>query len=270
MTSTLAPTIIAHWEDLAGRPALTWYGPEGERVELGGRILVNWVTKTANFLAFDADRQPGSAIGLDLPPHWRTCVWAWGAWWIGVGVDVVPVRSSSLSDGGTDVVVSDAPDKWDPATLDVVAVALPALARAYQGELPPHAIDAGPAVMGQADAALFTEGNAPSASAVLAPAIAFADLGAWFGDLSAMPLREACASPETSGLRVLIQVASSDSRVGFLRATGAVWQAGGSVVICLTDDQESPVHDGERYARLLEAERITHELTLSDIDAPHA
>lgn len=266
MTSSLAPSIIAYWNDLAGRPALTWYGPDGERVEFGGRILVNWATKTANFLVFEADRQPGSAIGLDLPPHWRTCVWAWAAWWVGASVDVVPPQSSSLSDAATDVVVTDDPHKWDTATRDVVAVALPSLARSYQGDLPPYAIDAGPAVMGQADAPLFNAANVPSTPAVLAPDVKFVDLADWFGDLEAMPLRPATAADDIADVRVLIQVAGTGSRVAFLRATGAVWRAGGSVVVCLTDDAESPVHDAERYARLLDAERITHELTLSDLD----
>ncbi len=33
-----------------GRPRLTWYGADGERVELSARVLENWVAKTANLL----------------------------------------------------------------------------------------------------------------------------------------------------------------------------------------------------------------------------
>ena len=44
-----------------GRPRLTWYGPDGERVELSAKVLDNWVAKTANLLVDELDAGPGSA-----------------------------------------------------------------------------------------------------------------------------------------------------------------------------------------------------------------
>ena len=38
-----------------GRPRLTWYGPDAERVELSGKVLLNWVAKTANLLTDELD-----------------------------------------------------------------------------------------------------------------------------------------------------------------------------------------------------------------------
>ena len=63
-----------------GRPRVTWYGPAGERVELSGKVLDNWVAKTANLLVDELDVGPGSRVVVDLPPHWRTLVWLLAVW----------------------------------------------------------------------------------------------------------------------------------------------------------------------------------------------
>ena len=36
-------------------PALIWYSDNGERIELSGRVLMNWVNKTANLLIEECD-----------------------------------------------------------------------------------------------------------------------------------------------------------------------------------------------------------------------
>lgn len=53
-------------------PAVVWYGPGGERTELSGRVLENWVAKTANLLVEELDAAPGSTIALRAPAHWRS------------------------------------------------------------------------------------------------------------------------------------------------------------------------------------------------------
>ena len=53
-------------------PAVVWYGPGGERTELSGRVLENWVAKTANLLVEELDTAPGSTIALRAPAHWRS------------------------------------------------------------------------------------------------------------------------------------------------------------------------------------------------------
>lgn len=127
-----------------GQPAITWYGDGGERVELSGAVLVNWVNKTTNLLVEEFDVEEGSSVRLNLPPHWRTIVWALATWRAG-GTVVLDGQSDEV-----DVVVTDQPQRW-PDAAEVVAVSLPALARVFDGELPPGAIDAAQAVMTYGD-----------------------------------------------------------------------------------------------------------------------
>lgn len=55
------------------RPLLTWYDDAtGERTELSGATLDNWVAKTANLLIDAAALGPGDPVGMLLPPHWQT------------------------------------------------------------------------------------------------------------------------------------------------------------------------------------------------------
>src|SRR5690625_2572400 len=105
MTTSRPPvlTLLQAWSDGQGEPALTWYGPDGERVELSQRVLANWVTKAINLLSDEADTAPGSAVGLDLPMHWRTLVWALAAWGCGA---TVTLPAEDLDDAEPDVLVS--------------------------------------------------------------------------------------------------------------------------------------------------------------------
>jgi len=136
-----------------GRPRLTWYGDDGERIELSGAVLENWVNKTTNLLVEEFDAQPGTRIVLDLPVHWRTVVWALAAWRVGATVVLVSADDGT-DDAGTarpDVVVTARPGRWSGTRAELVAVALPALARRFDGDLPAGAIDAASAVMTYGD-----------------------------------------------------------------------------------------------------------------------
>ena len=54
-------------------PLLTWYDDAtGDRTELSGATLDNWVAKTANLLIDGAGLAPGDAVAVLLPPHWQT------------------------------------------------------------------------------------------------------------------------------------------------------------------------------------------------------
>lgn len=139
---------LAQWEPSA--PRLTWYGEDGERVELSGRVLANWVVKAANLLVSECSAAPGSLVQLDLPAHWRLLVWTLGAWAVGAETRLDGERSGSA------IVVTDRPDRWlDGGADDLVAVALPALARAWPTALPPGVIDGAAELMGQPDEPLF-------------------------------------------------------------------------------------------------------------------
>jgi uncharacterized protein (TIGR03089 family) len=134
----------------AGRPRLTWYGWDGERVELSARTLENWVAKTANLLVEDFDAGPGSRICLRLPAHWRAVPWLLAVWSVGACA-LVPARGASapLADApllGTqpDAVVTADPAATLAAGIDpdrLVAVALPALATTFGPGLPAGALD---------------------------------------------------------------------------------------------------------------------------------
>ncbi|MGC4777459.1 TIGR03089 family protein [Micromonospora chalcea] len=63
------------------RPLLTWYDDAtGERTELSGATLANWVAKTANLLTDEIGAAPGDPVGVLLPPHWQTAAVLLGCW----------------------------------------------------------------------------------------------------------------------------------------------------------------------------------------------
>ena len=63
-------------------------GPtRGERIELSGRVLANWVDKAANALRTSTTPHPARVVRLDLPTlHWRTAYWALAMWSVGATV----------------------------------------------------------------------------------------------------------------------------------------------------------------------------------------
>jgi uncharacterized protein (TIGR03089 family) len=68
-------------------PLLTHYDDEsGERTELSGATLANWVSKTANLLVDGVGLAPGANATVWLPPHWQTAAVLLGAWSAGVSV----------------------------------------------------------------------------------------------------------------------------------------------------------------------------------------
>ena len=69
------------------RPLLTWYDDgTGERTELSGATLGNWVAKTANLLVDGAGLGPGDRALVLLPPHWQTAAVLLGCWSAGLSV----------------------------------------------------------------------------------------------------------------------------------------------------------------------------------------
>lgn len=120
------------------RPRVTWYddtpGPSaGERIELSGKVLANWVNKAANALQDEFDIAPGSTVRLALPPHWRALYWALAVWSVGGCV--------ALGDAdGADLTVTDDAETAAAAE-SAVLVTLPALARSAPGGTPPGVVD---------------------------------------------------------------------------------------------------------------------------------
>lgn len=209
-------------------PRLTWYGPDHERVELSGRVLDNWVAKTSNLLQDELDAEPGMRLGLDLPAHWKSLIWALAAWQLGM---------ETVFDGGhADFLVTDSPG---PAGTygAVIAVALPALAMRWPSELPAGTIDYASEVRSHGD--VFMAHADPSASDCAVQ-----------GHTGERHIHEALlkgfAVPHEEGVRLL--VAAADGLEAALANSLGAWSNGGSVVL---------VHpDVELTDKLLAAERV--------------
>jgi uncharacterized protein (TIGR03089 family) len=73
----------------AARPLFTFYDDaSGERTEVSGATLGNWVAKTANLLVDGLGLGPGDVARVDLPPHWQTAAVLLGCWSAGLVVDL--------------------------------------------------------------------------------------------------------------------------------------------------------------------------------------
>ncbi|MFF2842841.1 TIGR03089 family protein [Paenarthrobacter sp. NPDC057981] len=210
-------------------PRLTWYGPDSERVELSGRVLDNWVAKTSNLLQDELDAEPGMAIRLDLPAHWKSFVWALAAWQL--GMEVV------LDDTSADLLVTDKPDDGAGAGFDaVVAVPLAALAMRWPGELPSGVVDYAAEVRSHGD--VFMAHNEPEDDA---PAVRGSA-----GHLHS-ELLEGFAGTQQPSVRLLVR--TGDGLESGLAAALGAWKEDGSVVL-VHDDVEVTDH-------LLENERVS-------------
>jgi uncharacterized protein (TIGR03089 family) len=229
------------------RPRLTWYGDAGERVELSGAGLAQWVNKTANLLVEELDAGPGFRVLLDLPGHWRAVVWAFGVW--RVGACVVVDRAGSVGeapaealthDEPADAVVTPSPSSW-VGSRGVVAVALPALARSFPGTLTTGAID-GAAVLSYGDALGYAPATDLTAPALIGP--------------GGTTTHAALVHPGGPGARVLLDATATALDELLIRVLG-VLAADGSVVLVgggLAADLRA---DDDRRARLVAAERVT-------------
>lgn len=211
-------------------------------------MLDNWVSKTTNLLVEELDAGPGTRVLLDLPPHWRAVVWALAAWRVGATVVLDPAAAD------VDVVVSDRPAALDLLRgAGVVAVALPALARRFDGDLPAGAMDAAQSVMTYGDVI----GWAPEPDPTL-PALALAAEP----PVTHTALLDAAtaAAPVPAGSRTLLT--AGDDRAGtpatLLAVLGVL--AGGGSVVALHPDGADPASAAARAERIAWTERVTARL----------
>lgn len=226
-------------------PRLTWYGDSGERVELSGPVLAQWVTKTANLLVEELDAGPGFRVLVDLPGHWRSVVWALGVWRVGACV----VVGSSGAPGGTiavahdetaDAVVTESPTSF-AGRRGVVAVALPALARAFPSPLPGGVLD-GSTVLSYGDVLGYAPPVEPDEPALAGPSEITTHAGlVRAGGSAGRVLVDATAAPLDALLRAVLDILA----------------AGGSVVLVGGGTATELQADDERRTRLLASERVT-------------
>lgn len=85
--STIGQLFAATVATDPAKPLLTWYDDAtGERTELSGATLANWVSKTANLLVDGCGLGPGSVASISLPPHWQTASIMLACWTAGLAV----------------------------------------------------------------------------------------------------------------------------------------------------------------------------------------
>lgn len=120
-------------------PALVWYSVPGERIELSGRVLMNWVAKTSNFLDDELDFSDDPEATVAFGPHWRSAA-------IACAVLNAGGKVSFETDSVSPIFVTDSVDeavthlKSDEHEY-VVAVDRGALSPRFMGSLPADAVD---------------------------------------------------------------------------------------------------------------------------------
>jgi uncharacterized protein (TIGR03089 family) len=223
------------------RPRLTWYddapGPaRGERIELSGRVLANWVAKAANLLQDELDIGPGSVVAVDLPVHWRTAYWLFAAWSVGARVE------TGLCQHRPAVVVTDDPEDWPGAR--VVAVSRPALVRGWTGPpLPSGVIDEARELATYPDVFVAADQPDDDDLAFTTP------LGTWsYGALVPQARSLAAGLPERA--RRLSTAHPHSAVAAWLPA----WVVDGSLVLVGTGEGAS---DAARLAAIAETELVT-------------
>lgn len=254
-TAFSAPSVPLLLRRLANEPGprLTWYGDDGERVELTGPVADNWVTKGVNLLVEEYRCGPGTRVLLDLPVHWRTVLWALATWRTGGAVAVAP--EGVVAPERADIVVTDRPERWEdvvgaPGAPELVVVALPALARTVPA-LPPGAFDAAAAIGGYGDILTWVPEAELDRSALETGdrTISHGDLLDWAAESAEPP------AGQRSG-RVLVRPTSEDL-VPVLATTLAVYGVDGSLVLTSTGAAATLAADPAALEHLVATERVT-------------
>ena len=217
------------------RPRVTFYedtpGPtRGERIELSGKVLANWVAKAGNALQDEYDLGPGSVVRLSLPPHWRAVYWALAVWSVGATLDCAAKSSPP------DLLVCDEPSAIAPlpgrTPGDIVLVTLGALARSHNGPVPAGAMDEARELATYGDQLVTLAEPAPD------------DL-AWITDGARTPYDRVVPQPSWPE-RTRVSVAGDLVRV--LESTLAAWAVDGSVVLARNGLQAGGAASPDRLA----------------------
>lgn len=135
------------------RPALVQYPADEDaeaRVELSGRVLVNWAAKTANLLDVEG-LTTGSRAVVDLPAGWKSLAVALGALWTGVELLPCPTGAQPGEAESADAVLTDSPEAWAEHPGTLIAVSPGATDTEFGADLPAHAVDLSAEVRQQAD-----------------------------------------------------------------------------------------------------------------------
>jgi uncharacterized protein (TIGR03089 family) len=229
MHKNLAQTVVEAFSAAVAadptRPLVTFYDDAtGERSELSGATLANWVAKTANLLVDGLGLTPGDVATVRLPPHWQTAAVLLGCWNAGISVDVTGSHRADVAFVTADVTaVAD----------EIFALALAPLGLPFRPGPPPGTADYVVEVRTHGDA--FSPRVRPEQPAL-------AD-----GTTHAGLVEAARARGLPAASRVLVDGGRTTDPLDWLVAPIV---AGTSVVLCRNLDDA-------RLAKRLEAERAT-------------
>jgi uncharacterized protein (TIGR03089 family) len=222
----------------------------GERVELSGITLANWVAKTANLLQDEFDVGPGSTVALALPVHWQTAAVLLAAWRCGGAVLDVPAGGAELA--GADVALTtqaDLPTEADAAETPVLGLSLHPLGLGMAGYTGP-ARDFALEVRGQGDHFQPYQDAEPDD-----PALLLGELTLTHGVLATTALELVERLGIGAGDRLLVD-ADTAAEAGAVSWLLAPLLAGASLVLC-----RHPAPEG--LAQRVAAERVTATLGLT-------
>jgi uncharacterized protein (TIGR03089 family) len=130
MTELITARLRRWVRERGASPLLTYYDPgRGERTELSGVSLANWVDKTSNLLVDELDVVPGDVVDLTLatsrPGHWVTLVWVLAGWQVGAVVSPGQSQSRVAVLGPDDPVAAARADTVLVCSLHPLGLPLP-------------------------------------------------------------------------------------------------------------------------------------------------
>ncbi|WNB87787.1 TIGR03089 family protein [Glutamicibacter protophormiae] len=212
-------------------PALVWRDG-AERVELSGRVLVNWVEKSAGLLVDELDVTAGDTIRISPAPHWRLVVLSLAALRVGARVEFAADADAVLHarlEGHDDDAVAGTE----------LVVATPALAFACSEPLPEGAVDFCAEVRAQPD--VYTGFEEPDPSAGALPS------GTTHGQLLGRALETA---PQEAVGTVFLPLADGWEETALLTTLGIMVRGGAVLLTAGPQDATEDVLSQERATRL--------------------
>lgn len=213
-------------------PALIWRDG-AERVELSGRVLVNWVEKAAGLLVDELDVVASDVLTISPVPHWRLAVLTFAALRAGARVDFT---RHPEPDSVVHAYPESHPDD-DDAAQTLLVVAEPALAFECSGPLPRGAVDFCDEVRAQPD---MYEGLAnPEPDSVALPS----------GVTHAEVLPRALELAGTDEGTVYLPLTEGWGENAALRTLGIITGGGAVVLSARPEDATAAVLDQERATR---------------------
>ena len=218
-------------------PALVWRnGPE--RVELSGRVLVNWVEKAAGLLVDELDVAASDVVTVSPVPHWRLVVIALAALRAGARVQFT---HRPEPDSVVHAHLESAPDD-DAAAQLLLVVAGPALAFSCAAPLPDGAVDFADEVRAMPDVYTGFETPDPSAEALGSAVL--------HGDLVARALATAPSGMAEHPATVHLPLADGWGDTELLTLLGTVVLGGAVLITASPEDATADVLGQERAVSL--------------------